>query len=312
MGRSLRESIRTGPPSRMAMQRLPSSLRSKIHPGSLNRSFVRTAFIASACSGAFIADLLESAAGLDRLGPGADRVAPRVGLRIAALEQQPLGLGPAARALERPAAGQLLPVQPELRVAGLELLGHRALLVEVAVAPRVPHDHRSGAVARPPDHALEVAVGERVVLDLDGEPLLARIGRRPLRNRPRLQHAVDLEPEVVVQRRRRVLVDDEAAHAPARRRLMSEHSRHTVSGMTPARISSANTWQPMHTANADSSVAATTSRASRTVVTVVQPSANAIAPSVVMAAPMPCAKRLGGPATSRGGTRRGASRASGL
>ena len=42
----------TGPPSRIAMQRMPSSLRSKIQSGSLKRSSVRTAFIAPAVVGA--------------------------------------------------------------------------------------------------------------------------------------------------------------------------------------------------------------------------------------------------------------------
>src|SRR3712207_9366965 len=112
------------------MHRTPSSLRSKIQSGSLKRSSVSTAFIASACSGAFIADLLEGAAGLDRLGLGADRVPARVGALVAALEQQPLRLRAAAGALQRPAADELLAVEPELRVARLELLGHRARVVQ--------------------------------------------------------------------------------------------------------------------------------------------------------------------------------------
>src|SRR6185312_11008421 len=59
-------------------------------------------------------------------------------------------------------------------------------------------------------------VVEVVVLDLDREALHARVGRRPLRDRPRAQRAVDLEAEVVVQRRRVVLLDDEARRcAPA-------------------------------------------------------------------------------------------------
>ena len=98
---------------------------------------------------------------------------------------------------------------------------------------------------------------------------------------------------------------------------MSAHSAQTVSGTSPARIRTANTWQPMHSANTASSVAAATSRTSRTVVTVVQPRASAITPSVVIAAPMPCAKRFGGPGTSfgrpsRGAITRDASSASGL
>ena len=51
------------------------------------------------------------------------------------------------------------------------------------------------------------------------------------------------------------------------------HSAQTSSGITPARISSPKTWQPAQNANTDSSVAATTSSASRTVTTPPAPSA---------------------------------------
>src|SRR5690349_9130677 len=94
-------------------------------------------------------------------------------------------------------------------MAALERLA-RGLLAEDAVGAGVPHDHLAGAVLALGDHALEVAVGERVVFGRHGEPLLARVERRPLRYRPRLEHAVGLEPEVVVQARRRVLLDHEA------------------------------------------------------------------------------------------------------
>ena len=94
-------------------------------------------------------------------------------------------------------------------VAGLERLGHGPVLVEVAVGPGVPHDHGTGPVALA-DHALEVGVVERVVLHLDREALLARVGRGSLRHRPRAQRPVDLEPEVVVEPRGVVLLDHEA------------------------------------------------------------------------------------------------------
>src|SRR5215207_8726692 len=75
--------------------------------------------------------------------------------------------------------------------------------------PGVPDDHASRAVAGL-DLALEAGVVERVVLDRDGEPLLAWIGRRPLRHRPRLQHAADLEAKVEMPRAGGVLLDHEA------------------------------------------------------------------------------------------------------
>ncbi len=226
------------------MQRMPSSLRSKIQSGSLKRASVRTAFMASAAFGAgagreqralvvaqrcervahasspssasLARDLLDRPAALDRLGLRALRVAPGVGALVAALDQQPLRLAAAVRPLERPPALELLAVEPDLRVPGVERLGHRALLVEVAVRAGVPHDHGARPVALA-DHALEVGVLERVVLDLDREALHARVGRRPLRDGPRAQRPVDLEAEVVVQARGVVLLDDEARRAAAAR-----------------------------------------------------------------------------------------------
>src|SRR5579872_5082741 len=96
-------------------------------------------------------------------------------------------------------------------MAGLERLAHRALLIKVTVGPSIPHDHGPGTVART-DRALEVAVRERVVLDLDSEALLPRVSRRALGHGPRAQHSVHLQAEVVMQGRRGVLLDDEARH----------------------------------------------------------------------------------------------------
>src|SRR5262249_45821524 len=45
-------------------------------------------------------------------------------------------------------------------------------------------------------------------LDVDCEPLLARHQARPLGHGPTEHHAVELEPQVVVQRARSVLLDD--------------------------------------------------------------------------------------------------------
>lgn len=40
---------------------------------------------------------------------------------------------------------------------------------------------------------------ERVIFDLDGQPLVVRIKRRPFGHRPRFEHPVELEPQVVVE-----------------------------------------------------------------------------------------------------------------
>ena len=63
----------------------------------------------------------------------------------------------------------------------------------------------------------KVAVVEGVVLDVHGETLLRGSRLGPLGHGPALQHAVHLEPEVVVQASSGVSLDHEAGH-PVRRR----------------------------------------------------------------------------------------------
>ena len=81
--------------------------------------------------------------------------------------------------------------------------------------------------------ALEVAVLERVILDLHGEPLVGHVVRRTLRHGPRREHAVHLEAEVEVQLAGGVLVDDEQPAGDGRHR--SRPARASVSGDRLAR-----------------------------------------------------------------------------
>src|SRR5205823_6215006 len=69
--------------------------------------------------------------------------------------------------------------------------------------------HRARPVLSLRDLALEVRVLERVVLDVDGEALLARLQRNPLRNGPARERSVALEAEVVVEAPRDVALDHE-------------------------------------------------------------------------------------------------------
>ena len=62
----------------------------------------------------------------------------------------------------------------------------------------------------------------------------------------------------ILSRRRRLRRWLAIRPAARSRPLMSAHSSHTDAGITPVRISSANTWHPRHTAKIDSSPAATT------------------------------------------------------
>src|SRR5690606_10815073 len=87
----------------------------------------------------------------------------------------------------------------------------------LAVAPllelvraRVPDGDLAGAVLALRDRALERPVRERVVLRLDGEEVLLRVGRLAARERPAHEDAVVLQAEVPVQAPGVVLLDDEA------------------------------------------------------------------------------------------------------
>src|SRR5690606_31532975 len=74
----------------------------------------------------------------------------------------------------------------------------------------VPDHDGAAAVLTLGDRALEVAVVERMVLHLDREPLVLGVARGSARYGPRLEHPVHLEPQVVVEPRRIMLLDDEA------------------------------------------------------------------------------------------------------
>ena len=115
------------------------------------------------------------------------------------MEQHPLlTRARCAAAHEREVAAQLLAEQVEVEVAGLDG-GER--VVGVGQSPRapVPDDHVAAAVLAGGDHALEVEVSERMVLDVDRHPLGCRVECRSLRHRPAEQDPGGLEPEVVVE-----------------------------------------------------------------------------------------------------------------
>src|SRR5258707_15746518 len=74
---------------------------------------------------------------------------------------------------------------------------------------RIQDDNRAAAILAARDVALEVEIGDRVVLGLHRQPLLAGHQAGAAGDRPALQHAVELEPQVVVETARRMLLDDE-------------------------------------------------------------------------------------------------------
>lgn len=129
---------------------------------------------------------------------------------VALLDQEPvvaaLFLGSAAHAHQRPAPLEMPPVEEELELAlGIALVG----IAERLPGAVVPHHDGAGAILSGGDRALESAVRERVVLDMDRKAPVRGIEARAPRHRPTLQDAVHLQSEIVVQAPRRVFLDDE-------------------------------------------------------------------------------------------------------
>ncbi len=165
-------------------------------------------------------DLVVRSAGLDAPGVVLGIPAGLVGL-VAFVNEQPLltvvllerargrGAGTAAGAHDREATLQLLAVEHELQLA----VAYRLLWVEggrlgLPGAP-VPDDDVAGAVLLGGDDSFEVEVLDRVVLDVDGHAPDLAVEGGALGDGPADENALDLEPEVVVEPRGSVALDDE-------------------------------------------------------------------------------------------------------
>ncbi len=156
-------------------------------------------------------DVVDRAAAFDALGQLVDDRAAAAGDRgfVALLDEQPV-VGavarPALQSHQHPVAVQLLAVQREFEHALFERLLRIALQRLPGAA--IPQQHRAAAVFALRDHPLEPAVVERMVLDLDRQAFFVRVEARAFRDRPAFQNPVELQPEIVVQPPRRVLLDD--------------------------------------------------------------------------------------------------------
>src|SRR5262249_10868193 len=98
-----------------------------------------------------------------------------------------------------------LAVEDHVDAALLPLLDDLARWIGV-VGSAVPDDAVAGAVLAVGDPALEISVLERVILCLHREPLLCRVVARALRRGPAGEDSIDLEPDVVMEPCRVVLV----------------------------------------------------------------------------------------------------------
>src|SRR5262249_31515220 len=77
----------------------------------------------------------------------------------------------------------------------------------------VPDHDRPATVFSLRDRPLEFVVGDWVIFDLDSQPLFARHEAWSTRHRPAFHHAVEFEPQVVVQSRCRMLLYDDGIAA---------------------------------------------------------------------------------------------------
>src|SRR5690625_1362359 len=98
----------------------------------------------------------------------------------------------------------------------LQPSGHAQLKAVLAggvdIAAPVPDLDRAASVLTAWDGALEIGVLQGMVLRRNGQTLVPRVRRHSLGDRPRPQHPVDLESEVVMVGRSHMVLDDE--HGP--------------------------------------------------------------------------------------------------
>src|SRR3984893_13850987 len=128
------------------------------------------------------------------------------------LDQKPIGpfaAGPVMfHADENPAAVQTLSLQRELEVAARKRFLWRLVAFGLPISA-APELNRPAAIFALGDRSLEVPIIERVILDLDREPLIMGIERWPAGHGPRFKDPVELKPKIVMQPRCRMLLDDE-------------------------------------------------------------------------------------------------------
>src|SRR5262249_49020413 len=103
-----------------------------------------------------------------------------------------------------PAPMQLLAVELEREAAFAIAVARITVRVPAAA---IPDHYRTAAILALWDRALEPVVFDRVILNVNRQPFLARPEARRAGHRPPFHHAVEFEPEIVVQAAGRVLLD---------------------------------------------------------------------------------------------------------
>jgi hypothetical protein len=128
--------------------------------------------------------------------------------RVAMLDEQPVGALlalPIAHSSENPTALKFLARKGEVQLA----LAVGLLWLLTIPISAIPNHYGATPVLPLRDGTFEVSVIQRMVLYLNREPFVVGIEGRTLGYGPRLEDAVELQPQVVVKVRRRMLLDDE-------------------------------------------------------------------------------------------------------
>ena len=116
---------------------------------------------------------------------------------------------------QQPFALQLLAFEEDMKLSFV------VTALDNFVGPDVPHHHGPAAILALRNRALEIEIFEGMIFSSHRQPLLSKRVRWTLRHCPRLQDAVHLQAEVVMQVAGCVLLDDEtpppALMAAARR-----------------------------------------------------------------------------------------------
>src|SRR5699024_6783264 len=105
------------------------------------------------------------------------------------------------------APGKLLSLQLEFKVALGKSLFRIANRLPCAI---VPQQHRAAAILAFRDGAFEIAIVERVVLDMNGKAFFGWHEAGAARDRPAFQYAIHLKAQIVMQPARIVFLHHEA------------------------------------------------------------------------------------------------------
>src|SRR5947209_1350035 len=153
------------------------------------------------------------------------------GIGVLHLDEEPMLLASSwsAHADQRELALEFCAVQRKLQLACCDALGHRLrdrpVCEYVVVGTLIPDGHRTSPVLPFRNRAFECRIGERVVLDMDGQALLRRRHRGGLRHRPALEHTLRLQAEIIMQSADMVLLHDKNRPLPLTLRLQGRCGR---------------------------------------------------------------------------------------